>query len=212
MTTALLLKILMWLTQIGAIIFAIVYWKYYKSTNQRHFFHLLILIFISEILATVLKEVFDKPNYAIYNTLSFVTQFFYLIWFYRVSDKKLVLKSGLLIYVLIAICSVFFESFFHGLNKTLWFSGAIIILFNATYYFYLLLKENEIIHFLKDQTFWITTGLLIYHIGYLPLLFFLEIDLFKSDTLYYRIPVLLLNIVLYGCFSKSFTCSKILRT
>lgn len=212
MTTALFFKILMWLTWATALIFAITYWKYYKNTKQRYFLHLLVLIFATEIMSTVQKDYFEAPNYFYYNILSFITQLFYLIWFYKVSDKNLVLKSGILVYVLIAICSVFFEPFFHGLNKTLWFSGAIIILFNATYYFYLLLKENEIIHFLKDQTFWITTGLLIYHIGYLPLLFFLEIDLFKSDTLYYRIPVLLLNIVLYGCFSKSFTCSKILMT
>lgn len=212
MTTALLLKILMWLTQITALIFAIVYWKYYQNTKQRYFLHLLVLIFATEIMSTVQKDYFEAPNYFYYNILSFITQLFYLIWFYKVSDKNLVLKSGILVYVLIAFCSVFFEPFLRGLNKTMWFSGAILILFNATYYFYLLLKKDEIIYFQKDQTFWITTGLLIYHIGFLPLLFFFDIGFFKTNIIYYRIAILILNIVLYGCFSKSFTCSKILRT
>jgi len=212
MTTALFFKILMWLAQLAGVIFAIIYWKYYKNTNQRYFLQLIILIFLSEILSTTLKEVYGIPNYFIYNILSFVTQLFYLIWFYKISDEKFILKVGILIYGLSVIYCLIFNSFLGGLYKMMWYTGAILILFNAIFYFNKILKKDEIIYYQKNQVFWIVTGLLIYHLGYLPLLFFIDVELFKSNTLYYRIPVLLLNLVLYGCFIKSFLCSKTQKT
>ena len=208
----LILKILLWLSIAIALISAIVFWKYYKYSLQRYFPHLLVLILVTEILSTTLKEFITGFNASpLYNILSIISIYFYLIWFFLILKKSNLIKIGIYIFSASIIFSIFKYSFLSEIYKTMWFTGAILILIASVIYYNILLKDDNLLYYKSNQTFWISSGLLIFYIGYLPLLLFFSYGYIKSNSLYYRIPVLLLNFALYGSFAKSFICSKNLK-
>jgi len=200
------LKIALWSVQILALITSIKYWKFYKNTSQRNFLYLLALIVFSEILATYIKEGTQYKNYPIYNLLSVISFLFYLFWLYTISARKKITKAFFILFVLATIISVFTESFMYSIWNISWMTGAVLVLLATTLFYSDLLKDNDILNYKNTQKFWIVTGLLIYHIGYLPMLLFS--DYIGSNSMYYRIPIFILNIILYGSFIKSFLCSK----
>ena len=202
----LLLKIAMWTIQLIALISAINFWKYYKKTPTKVFLWLLVMVLISELLATALKEVFYLKNFAVYNLLTIITFLIYLNWFKSVNVKQHFVKISFVIFILTIGYSLFVTNFFNELFSIVWFVGAILIMLNSILFYYNLLQNKDVITYSHSPQFWIATGLLIYHIGYLPMLLFK--DYIGSNTLYYRLPILLLNFILYGSFIKSFTCFK----
>lgn len=202
----LILKIAMWTIQLIALISAINFWKYYKKTPTKVFLWLLVMVLISELLATALKEIFYLKNFAVYNLLTIVTFLIYLNWFKSVNVKQHFVKISFIIFILTIGYSLFVTNFFNELFSIVWFIGAILIMLNAILFYYNLLQNKDVITYSHSPQFWIATGLLIYHIGYLPMLLFK--DYIGSNTLYYRLPILLLNFILYGSFIKSFTCFK----
>lgn len=204
--TALLLKIAMWIIQLMALISAINYSKHTKNAPNRVFLLLLIVVVIAEPTATLLKEVFSLKNYVVYNTLSVFSFFTYLYWFKCVKTKQWLIKVSWIIFVLAIAVSAITESFFYKLWNITWFTGAILVLLNAITYYSELLNQKDVVKYSDLPEFWLATGLLIYHIGFLPMLLFK--DFFDANSLYYRIPILILNLILYGSFIIAFKCKK----
>lgn len=204
--TALLLKIVMWTIQLMALISAINYWKSIKNTPHRVFLPLLIVVVIAEPTATLLKEVFSLKNYVVYNTLSVFSFSFYLYWFKRIKIKQWLVKLSWIIFVLAIAVSAITESFLYKIWNIAWFTGAILVLLNSIVFYSELLNKKEVVKYTNLPEFWIVTGLLIYHIGFLPMLLFK--DYFDANTLYYRIPILILNLILYGNIIIAFKCKK----
>ena len=200
------LKVGMWIVQIMALIFAIIYWKHYKNTFQRHFLVLLFFIVVSEISATIVKEVFGLRSFPIYNLLSIFSFLFYLFLFKNNLDKKQAVNGLLILFCIATLFSAYKDRFIHGFMEIMWITGAVTILISSFMFYLDLLNNKEVIKYKSTPKFWIATGLLIYHIGYLPLLLFK--DYIGANTFHYRVPVLILNIILYGSFIKSFLCWK----
>lgn len=204
--TALLLKIAMWTIQLIALISAINYWKYIKNSPYRLFLSLLIIVVITEPAASLIKEVFKLKNYAVYNVLSVFSFFIYLYWFKRINSKNNFINISLIVFALATVISAFTESFFYSIWSIAWFIGAILVLLNSVVFYSELLNKKEVVKFTNLPEFWIVTGLLVYHIGFLPMLLFKEY--IGANTLYYRIPILILNVILYGSFIIAFKCKK----
>ena len=196
----------MWSIQIIALISAIIYWKYYKNTSQRYFLYLLIVIVFFEILATYIKEGTPYKNFPIYNLLSLFSFLFYFYWFRLVLKEKKWLKPMLVVFIISTCYSLFTQDFFYNLWAEMWYVGSVFILFNAFLYYNELLNKTTLLNYKKSAEFWVATGLLMYHVGFLPLLLFM--DYYSSNHYYYRLPILILNIILYSCFIKSFLCLK----
>ncbi len=196
----------MWIVQIMALIIAIIYWKHYKNTFQRYFLLLLFLIVVSEISATIVKEIFGLRSFPIYNVLSILSFLFYLFWFKKDLNQKQLVNSLLVLFSIATLFSAYKDRFIHGLMEIMWIAGAVTILISSFLFYLDLLNNKEVVKYKSTPKFWIVTGLLIYHIGYLPLLLFK--DYIGANTFYYRVPILILNIILYGSFIKSFLCWK----
>ncbi len=204
--TSFQLKIALWSILVLALIIGVLNWNKFKKTSQRYFLYLIAVVLFSEGLATYMKEVLNYSNYPIYNILSLLLFLFYFYWFNLILKTKKWFKPVTVIFTVSILISLFTESFFNGIWKVMWSIGAVLVLFCVYLYYSELLHKPLVIKFQKMPEFWIVTGVLMYHIGFLPLLLFMTF--FDSNTYYYRIPILILNIILYSCFIKSFLCFK----
>ncbi|MBD0831402.1 hypothetical protein [Aestuariibaculum sediminum] len=122
-----------------------------------------------------------------------------------VTYKKAVLFAGLLYFACLCF-SLYKESFFNGFLNVNVFTGTIIILILVVVYYIDLLKSRLAINFLSLPEFWVVTGLLVFNIGYLPILILIHANIETAiDT---NMEMFILNLLLYGSFIKAFLCYK----
>jgi len=200
-----LLQILITMAQ-GVALWAIIYrWEFIKHTTERYFLFYLIYIMINEVIAKILTYS-DLGNYALYNIYDLVTYSFFLFWFSKIIPYKKVINALLALYVIGLLTSLFIEDPIHSFLNIHVYTGTTIILILVVLYFASLLQQEQIIHYLKTPAFWITTGLLLFHMGYIPIQFLLSFENFDRTGIYAVLSIL--NILQYGCFTKGFLCNQ----
>lgn len=200
-----ILRLLMWLPQIAAFVFAIVMWPKYKNTTQRNFIYFLGFVLIIECFGYLLPILYGVKSGYVYNVYTIISGLFLLTWFKSIlQTKRLVV-----IFISIFIVSISYCLFFQEFGK-LWKIPlvvlAIAILICSTVFFSDLLTKNEVVNFKTDQKFWIVTGCLVFYIAYLPLVLLQKY--FGLSGIYYRIPITINISLLYGFIIKSFLCLK----
>ena len=199
-------KIALIIVQLTAIFFAVNYWNSYKNTNQRYFLFLIIFSSLIDQGALLLSMFLQYRVNFLYNILIIVLGFFYLYWFSKIINNKKLIKLLVALFsfstILSLICLNFYDYFFTDLLTI----ETIIILICSILYFMELINNNNVINYYKSQRFWIVVGLLIFYIGFLPL--HLLIAIIKANTVEYQSAILILNLILYGCYSYSFVVSK----
>mgnify|MGYP005819232345 CR=1 FL=1 len=185
---------------LGAIFYR---WNYIKNTTQRFFLYYLIYVLLNEFTAKILTYN-DFGNYALYNVYDIITYSFLLGWFYKIlKHKKLVIGLALVFYIGV-IVSFFVSEFMTAFVDINVYIGTSIVLILVISYYASLLQLKDAINYSQLPAFWITTGLLIFHIGYLPIQFLLSFEDFDVTGIYAVISIL--NILQYGCFTKGFLC------
>ncbi|MEL0643697.1 hypothetical protein V6251_04835 [Olleya sp. Ti.3.14] len=200
-----ILRLIMWLPQIAAFVFAIVMWPKYKNTTQRNFIYFLGFVLIIECLGYLLPIICDVKSAYVYNCYTIISGLFLLIWFKSIlQTKRLVIVFISVFIVSIGYCLFFQE--FGVLWKIPLVVLAIAILICSTVFFSDLLAKNEVVNFKTDQKFWIVTGCLVFYIGYLPLVLLQKY--FGLSGIYYRIPITINISLMYGFIIKSFLCLK----
>lgn len=193
--------------QIAALVAAIWYWDLYKDSTQRYFLWFLIYVVCHEITGLCLQHFFKIINDILHNIFTLISFPFYFYWFYTILKKR-----KWLVYV---VCTAFIIAFLYDsihlypfdymyLNPII--IGAFCILILTISYFVELLNTDSITKFARSQKFWIVTGLFSFYIGLLPLLLFHAYLKYSSN--FYTIVITILNVVLYGCYFKSFVCLK----
>ncbi|PIB33012.1 hypothetical protein BFP78_01760 [Gaetbulibacter sp. 5U11] len=195
----------MWLPQIAAFVFAIVMWPKYKKTTQRNFIYFLGFVLIIECFGYLLPILYGVKSGYVYNVYTIISGLFLLTWFKSIlQTKRLVV-----IFISIFIVSISYCLFFQEFGK-LWKIPlvvlAIAILICSTVFFSDLLTKNEVVNFKTDQKFWIVTGCLVFYIAYLPLVLLQKY--FGLSGIYYRIPITINIILMFGFIIKSFLCLK----
>ena len=199
-------RIALVIVQFIAIIFAVYYWSNYKNTNQRYFLFLIIFSLLCDQVNGSISVYLNERVSLLINILIIVTGYFLLYWFNKVLNKKIIIKVLVTIFSLTTVYSFVTLNFYYHFFSILLTIETIIILFCSVLYFTELINNNKVINYYKSQQFWIVIGLLVFHIGYLPL--HLLLGIIKTDTIEFKSAMLLLNIILYGCYSYSFVVSK----
>jgi len=200
-----ILRLLMWLPQIAAFVFAIVMWPKYKNTTQRNFIYFLGFVLIIECFGYLLPILYGVKSGYVYNVYTIISGLFLLTWFKSIlQTKKLVI-----VFIFVFIASISYCLFFQAFG-VLWKIPlvvlAITILICSTVFFSDLLTKNEVVNFKTDQKFWIVTGCLVFYISYLPLVLLQKY--FGLSGIYYRIPITINIILMFGFIIKSFLCLK----
>lgn len=189
---------------IAAFSVSVYYWKNYKNSAQKYFPFLLLFATIVEITGTIRLYVFKETSNFLYNIYLIASFTFLLAWFIAILKRKLVPKILLSLFLGATAFSVLTESATGDLYFSMLITGSVFILIGAFLFFKQLLETDAAVYFIKNQQFWIMSGLLVFYIGFLP--FYLLVR--NLDLHDYRIGLVIpfLNILLYGCFIIGFRC------
>ncbi len=163
------------------LIVAMIRYPNYFDTSLKYFPILLLYTFLNELLGDLIYK-YDSFSlafndlysdsyiiiYTLYN-IGFFLYFFYLFGSYIQNSKyKVFIKYGSILFILTCIINPFFQDLFREYQYLIFFTGASILMVSVV--LYLLEQMQKPIGELKNSIlFWIAIGLLIYHLGYIPI-------------------------------------------
>ena len=106
--------------------------------------------------------------YTIYN-IGFFLYFFYLFRTYlKNSGYRAIIKFSSFLFIAVCLINPFFQNIFNEYQYLIFFSGALILMLCVIMYLKEQIKKRT--GELKNNVlFWIALGLLLYHIGYIPI-------------------------------------------
>jgi len=171
-----------------------------------------ILIFKNESFSLALNNLYSNSNIVIYNIymICFYLYFFFLFKFHIMNNKyKAFIKYASILFVMICVINLFLQNWFHNYLYLIFFSGSTTLLIIVLLY----ISENinqPIRNFSNNILFWVATGLLLYHIGYLPIKtirYYHELAGIIEKP-YLRRVHLSLILLMYSCFIIGFIKMK----
>ncbi|MEZ4859494.1 MAG: hypothetical protein R2781_11860 [Flavobacteriaceae bacterium] len=189
-------------------IIALVMFKKYKFSNEKYFLYFLWYTFLIEIVGLILGEVILVNNFGVYNTFTITSMLFYFYWYYSILKKPEFKKTVIIfsvIFSIVAFLSLCFESWkvYHSYTFV---TGAIFLVVLTLFHFYQLLNSNEVLIVKYKLSFWISTALLLFYVGMIPLFFLMQYTGIVGIS--YQIILLSLNVILYGCYTTGFLWTK----
>jgi len=198
------------LIYLTTIFFGIIYYSKYAHNKELIFF-LIFLIYslLTELFGNYKGRVLRTNTFYIYNTWNIVNHLFYMFFFLvKLNDifKRRILISLIFLYVLLTVINVlFFENYItEGLINNI-ILGSLFILVSVMIYYSELLKKDEILEIQYSMFFWISIGVLIFNIGFLPIIVIAEFISYGGVYIYITLG---LNILMSLCFITGFIMSK----
>jgi len=141
--------------------------------------------------------------------LEFSESFFLFILFLTSTTKFLKKENCIFIIgiyaVFTAVVIAFYVDFltkFLSINSVI---GSILIVISIMIYFSELLQSDEILNLKKSIYFWISLGVLLFNIGFIPVYIIAEFIVFGGV---FKIITFLLNLLMISCFVTGFIVSK----
>ena len=183
-------------------------WEKYKYSTEKKFIYFFWIVFVIDVLGTIMAYSTKYNNLFIYNSLFIFYFFFFVNWYKRILYKKnryfyIIIT---LIYIIFLIISFYKEGFTKSLQTINFFSGSVVIIICSFSYYFQLLNSEKVLTLKTNLPFWITMGNIIYFVGMLPLVFLLKY--LNITELSYSIIITLLNWVTYTCYILGFKWMK----
>ena len=150
--------------------------------------------------------------YNSYNVLKFIIlyKFFILQLKFRTKRRILFIISGLLILSFI-VDQLFGGDYFKSYSSFMAITGTLYLVFLIMLYHFEILKSERILKFYKSMAFYISIGMLIWHVSTTPLFIYNRyFSLQSPDFVYFQMVILRsINIFLYGILILGFmVCTK----
>jgi len=195
-----------------AALVAILFYRKYKHTALRFFPLILVYLFLNEISAGLLhKHLEDKINllYTIYNVIFFIF-FYYVFWnFVKKRSFRKLIKTAAIIYILAGIINPFYKDIINKPQLFAYVVGACLLIFCIILYYIEILSTSRILLINQELLFWISIGLLLFYVGYLPIKLTRHYsanltDGFVTLRVVHRILIIIMN----GCFIFGFLWTK----
>lgn len=187
-----------------AAIVATIKWDKYKNSTERYFVYFLWSICFFECLAAF-SNYYLGTNFWVYNIYSIYSFLFYLNWYHSILKNKII-KYVMVFFLLVVIVNILTEDFIDDHQIYTFIAGAISVLISTFLYYSEVLKSNEIFIIKQKLSFWIATGILLFHIGMIPLIVMADVLDFAGG--YYLAVLFTLNFILYGCYIIGFLWTK----
>jgi len=182
--------------------------KKYRYSNERYFLFFLWFTVLIDGTNAIMNSVFNIEISWLHEVFTVTSFLFYFYWYYTIFRNGFFKKTALFfatIFGCLTIAAKVFPNEMAGKGYA-FISGAIGILVMTFFHFYQLLKSNEVLIIKHKLSFWISTGLLLFYIGIIPLILLASyLDIGGSN---YKTILLSLNVVLYGCYIIGFLWTK----
>lgn len=185
--------------------------KYIRSP-LRFFPIILLLTLLAEFVGDKLLELRGGSNIIVYN-IYHVLYFVFFLWVYqrmiRRSRHKTLIQFLIVIFVLTSVANwLFVDAMEHAL-LSMYVVGGISLIVCTMLYFINLVNGDIIVVLKHDLLFWISTGLILFFVGYIPIKLY---RYFYSSTkdlyLILRGVQMILLFAMYGCFILGFLWGK----
>jgi len=204
-------------------IFSIIKLPKYFDSRLKYFPIIVGYTLFTEILGALIYNIedftlFSEEKYSsytllIYNIydLIFFSFFFYVYWKSLSSVKiKKIIKYGALLFLLCFAVNLFIVD---PMKYELWYAyivGSIFLIVSTLAYLNSLKLRSEHLGFSTDLLFWISLGLLIFHLGYLPITIFKNSNLNMTIDDYANIRIIHIGLILvmYTSFLIGFVKMK----
>lgn len=190
---------------------AILCFSAYKHTVLRYFPVILLYTFLSESLATYLLG-YPENTVLIYNiyNLIFFLFFFYVFWsFVQQKEYKRTIIFSVSVFLLTSIINPFFQNFMLVSQLYVYIVGGLLLIVCIILYFLELLYSPKVLNVKKDLLFWISVGLLLFYVGYIPIKLIRIYFVTGSEVLMsLRRVHLLLILIMHSCFIVGFLWTK----
>ncbi|AXG71379.1 hypothetical protein KORDIASMS9_03636 [Kordia sp. SMS9] len=155
---------------VTAIIASIYYYKYKKSP-LKYFLILLWYVAINESFGYYLSITSIESNAVIFN-IYHIINFTALLLIYRQFIENKIYKKYIIYFIFTYLISVIINGFYENyleFSQTIPFViASCFLIISILFYFIEILKSERILQVSKNILFWISIGLLLYHIGYSP--------------------------------------------
>jgi hypothetical protein len=186
---------------------------------QRYFSLFLLFVFLGELFGIAWPRTlyslagYPQSNQWFYNVFHFLSYLFYLWLFYRVleTDKlKKTIRTFAAVYILFALSNMIAVQGILILNTYTDLLACFIMVFLSLAYYYRLLHAPEIITLHRDFFFWVSTGLLIYHLGSMMGLFLINVmnAISNESARNIHLIIQLSAALMYINYSIAFLCLK----
>lgn len=193
------------------IVIGIIYYKSYKHTFLKYFLYFLIFGFLTEMVGIFVVVVLHKSNFIIYNLYALV-QFIFFLWlfykYFKTEQYKTLSKFFITAIVLFFILDTFFlQDIFSAFQSYFFFLGGIFLITISILFLVELLNSDAILSVKNLLIFWITIGIFLFQLGFIPVFITKSVINF-SQQLTYSYILLILNIISCTCYSIGFIRSK----
>lgn len=200
------LSYLLPLIEFTAAFFATIHFNKYKNSSERYFMYFLWYTFIVDFTGVILKS-FSIDNSWLYNIFTITSFLFYFYWFYTVLKRKAFKNMAILAAVLFLGVTLltYFVPELSGRGYA-FVTAAIGLLILTVFNHYQLLKGDEVLVLKYKLSFWISTALLLFYMGIIPLMLLSGYLGVEGSNFY--IILVSLNVILYGCYVIGFIWTK----
>ncbi len=185
---------------------AITYNKY-KNTFLKYFLYFLFYEFLTEMTSYYIGFILRKSTFSLLNIYILISSIFFLMLFrFYIKKYKVYINIMIIVYIIFYICNVLFlQKTLHTFQSYSIILESIFVVISSIILFFELLNSDDILKMNKLLLFWISIGLLLFYVGILPII--IMSSFLKYSGLFDYI-ILLLNIIMYGCFITGFVVSK----
>ncbi|MFD1292872.1 hypothetical protein ACFQ5N_03395 [Lutibacter holmesii] len=107
--------------------------------------------------------------------------------------------------VIVAIDVIFIENFITEGLINIMIIGSLFVVISVMLFFVELINRDEILEIQNSLIFWISIGVLLFNIGFIPIIIIAEFIAYRGVFSYI---ILTLNIIMSLCFITGFLVSK----
>lgn len=199
---------------LATLIFGIISYKNYSSTNAKYFIYSILFSVIIEFTSLYFKSfgalysnVFGQTNYPIANIFTIVQITFFLWWIrFILNSKRRKRIIGLLIIVFLVFASLntmYGQVFMTRLQTYTYAIGVIFLLITISFYFIESFNKETIFNVTDSIQFWFILGVLLFYGTFMPFMFAFGVFL-EGDQRIFSLVTFLLNAIMYSCFVIGF--------
>lgn len=193
-------------------IFSIIKFPLYKNTPLKVLPLILLFTLLAESLGMYIKHVYGPPNAIIYNIYYFFYFSLFMYIFMKVIEDakfKKYIKIGIAVYWLFYTGDWVFTDFINSGFVISYIAGAAILIFCIILYYISILQSSLVLVIKNDLLFWISVGLFLFYIGYLPIKI-IRTWFYKPDSFFEILLVIQFSliIIMYLFFLTGFQWMK----
>ena len=185
------------------------YKKIIDSPPLKMFLFFLIYSFFTEVAGMVFAYYLKINTAFVYNSWNIVSYLFYSYFFLsKISsqNKRRLIKIFTIIFIILfLINALFFQKYMNQIFSSNIILGKILMIVTVMLYYTELLKSDLILNIKESLFFWISLGIFIYSIGFIPVFVIAEYISYQGAFRYITFG---LNILMSLCFITGFLISK----